>query len=491
MGEDVGPRTFTREDRARYRAKVHRCLDAFVRMLAESQFDFDRPSTGMEVELNLVDSDGRPSLRNAEVLERIGNPAFVTELGRFNLEINVPPRGLTGDGAARYEQDVRLALNTAEARARDIGAHMVMVGILPTLFPEHMTPESLSSNPRYTLLDEQLLLARGEDIHLDIRGAETLETTSDSIIPEAACTSVQFHLQVGPDDFARSWNAAQCLAAAQVGLGANSPFFLGRRLWHETRIALFMQATDTRPAELKAQGVRPRVWFGERWITSVFDLFEENTSYFPAILPVIDDEDPFEVLDAGGVPALHELRLHNGTVWRWNRPVYDVHDDAPHLRVENRVLPAGPTVVDILANGAFYFGALRALVDQERPIWSQMAFSTAEQNFEAAAQHGIDALVYWPGSGELPVSELTLRRLLPLAHEGLRSWGVDDTIRERLLGVIEGRCTTGRNGATWQVETVRRFEAAGMDRREALRRMTQEYVDRMHTNEPVHTWSSV
>jgi hypothetical protein len=299
---------------------------------------------------------------------------------------------------------------------------------------------------------------------------------------------VQFHLQVSPDSFAQHWNAAQCISAVQVALAANSPYFLGRELWRETRIALFTSAADTRPAELKAQGVRPRVWFGERWITSVFDLFEENTRYFPALLPVLEEEDPVEALAAGRTPTLQEMRLHNGTVWRWNRPVYDIVDDTPHLRVENRVLPAGPTVVDILANGAFYYGLLRSLADQERPVWSQLSFSTAEDNFTRAAVDGIDATLYWPGVGEVGVPELVVRKLLPLAHEGLRAWGVDDAARERLLGIIEARCVTGRNGATWQVDTVRRLEASGQDRDEALRHMTQAYVELMHSNEPVHTW---
>jgi len=491
MGEQIAGRLFTREDRQRYRDKVHRCLDAFARMLSDEHFDFEQPLTGMEVELNLVDEEGRPALNNAEVLSQIDDPAFVQELGRFNLEINVPPRALSGDGALRYEHEVRDELNRAEKHANAAHARMVMVGILPTLDESHMTPESLSSNPRYSLLDQQLLLARGEDLQIDIRGPETLELYSSSIIPEAACTSVQFHLQVSPEQFAPHWNAAQCLAAVQVGLGANSPYFLGRHLWNETRIALFTQAADTRPAELKAQGVRPRVWFGERFITSVFDLFEENTSYFPALLPVVDDEDPIAVLDEGGIPQLHELRLHNGTIWRWNRPVYDIAGDKPHLRVENRVLPSGPTVVDMLANGALYFGALRWLVDQERPVWSQMSFATAEENFTNAAMLGIDSTVYWPGFGEMPVTELVLRRLLPQAYEGLESWDVDADVRDRLLGIIEGRCKTGRNGATWQVDAVRTFESYGISRAEALRRMTQEYVDRMHSNVPVHLWDPV
>ena len=492
MGENIAGRTFTREDRQRYRDKVHRCLDVFARMLNESLFDFHTPMTGMEVELNLVSPDGQPALRNSEVLDHIDDPAFVQELGRFNLEINVPPRSLTGDGAARYEKEVRDQLNTANDRARELDAGMVMIGILPTLHPDHLTHSSISTNPRYALLDEQMLLARGEDLEIDIRGGpETLRTYADSIAPEAACTSVQFHLQVSPDEFAQHWNAAQCLAAVQLAAGANSPYFLGRELWRETRVSLFTQATDTRPAELKAQGVRPRVWFGERWITSVFDLFEENALYFPALLPVIDDEDPLAVLESGSTPSLHELRLHNGTVWRWNRPVYDVVDNRPHLRVENRVLPAGPTVVDILANGALYFGAVRALAQQDRPVWSQMSFGAAEDNFTNAAINGMDSTLFWPGLGEVPAPELIHRRILPLAHEGLRDWGVDDAVRERLLGIIEHRCTGRRTGATWQVDAVHDFEQSGFDRWESLRRMTQAYVERMHTNEPVHRWEPV
>jgi hypothetical protein len=492
MGEDVAGRTFTREDRKRYRNKVHRCLDVLARMLAEERFSFETPLTGMEVELNLIDTEGRPAMRNAEVLERLANPAFVQELGRFNLEINIPPQSLVADGVRRYEDQVRTELNAADALARAEGAGMVMIGILPTLRPEHMTPESISSNSRYFLLDEQMLLARGEDLHIDIHGArEFLDTYSDSIAPEAACTSVQFHLQVSPDDFANSWNAAQALAAAEVALGANSPYFLGKELWRETRIALFTQATDTRPAEMKAQGVRPRVWFGERWINSVFDLFEENTRYFPALLPVVEDEDPLVELEAGRTPALNELRLHNGTVWRWNRPVYDVVNGLPHLRVENRVLPSGPTVVDIMANGAFYFGAVRALAEADRPVWSRMSFGAAEENFTQGAMRGLAANVFWPDMGEVPVSELILRRLLPLAHKGLQEWGAHDQIREHLLGIVEERCKSGLNGARWQVNAVRALEARGMDRWEALRRMTLEYVERMHTNAPVHTWEPV
>ena len=270
---------------------------------------------------------------------------------------------------------------------------------------------------------------------------------------------MQLHQQVDPDAFARHWNAAQAIAGVQLAVAANSPFFYGKELWRETRIALFEQATDTRPEELKAQGVRPRVWFGEQWITSIFDLFEENVRFFPALLPVCEDEDPLETLERGDVPSLGELRLHNGTIYRWNRPIYDVVGGEPHLRVENRVLPAGPTVVDILANAALYYGLLRVIADDERPVWSQMSFSAAEENFHAGARDGIDARLYWPGVGEVPVAELVLRRLLPLAREGLERSGVASSDADRLLGIIERRCVTLRNGASWQTETFHRLYA--------------------------------
>ncbi|HEY5031279.1 MAG TPA: glutamate--cysteine ligase [Actinomycetes bacterium] len=488
MGDEVAARVFTREDRQRYREKVHRCLDVLARMLSDQMFDFDHPMTGMEIELNLVDDVGDPSMRSTEILALIDDPAFQTELGRFNLEINVRPTALAGDALVELESDVRSQLNAAQAKASAAQAGLVMIGILPTLLREHVTHEAITEYPRYSLLDEQILMARGEDLHIAISGVEDLETYADTIAPEAACTSLQLHLQVGPDTFANSWNAAQCLAGVQVALGANSPYFLGRELWRESRIAVFTQATDTRSVELKAQGVRPRVWFGERFVTNVFDLFEENLRYFPALLPVVEDEDPVAVFEAGGTPALQELRLHNGTVYRWNRPVYAVVDGRPHLRVENRVLPAGPSVVDVMANAAFYYGVVRTLSEGERPVWTQMSFQAASDNFTAGATRGIDAQVFWPGSGEVPVTELVLRRFLPMAHEGLDRWGVTPAVRDRLLGVIEQRCKTGRNGAVWQTDTVHRREAAGESRLEALRHMTHSYAELMHANEPVHTW---
>ena len=490
MGQDVDKTEFTRQDRQLYRQKVRSCLDVFARMLSESKFDFDRPMTGLEIEFNLIDDAQDPAMRNSDVLHAIENPDFQTELGQFNIEINVPPRGLAGESMAELESDLRDDLNEAERRSRGAGAHIVMIGILPTLTHAHLSVDSLSANPRYALLNEQIFAARGEDLHISIDGPDQLSTYADTIAPEAACTSVQFHLQTSPSTYADNWNAAQCIAGVQLALGANSPFLFGKELWRETRIALFEQSTDTRPDELKAQGVRPRVWFGERWITSIFDQFEENVSYFPSLLPITDDEDPAAVLDAGGVPSLAELRMHNGTVYRWNRPVYDVYNGQPHVRVENRVLPAGPTVIDILANGAFYYGLLRVLAEEERPIWSRMSFPAAQDNFYAGARLGINAKIYWPGLGEVPAGELVLRRLLPMAYEGLDRWGMAPAIRDRLLGIIEQRCLAHLNGAEWQARMFHRIDEDRQpaDRQDSLREMLRRYVEYMHSNEPVHTW---
>jgi gamma-glutamyl:cysteine ligase YbdK (ATP-grasp superfamily) len=488
MGRDVPSITVSQQDRRAYREKVRQCLDVLARMLRESRFDTELRQVGLEIEVNLVDGDGLPAMTNTTVLDAIADPSWACELGRFNLEINVPPRRLTGDALSALEHDVRSKLAHAAARALGTGTRLVMVGILPSLRQADVTNEAMSANPRYRLLNEQMIAARGEDIRICIDGPERLLTHVDTIMPEAACTSVQFHLQVSPEAFGSYWNAAQAMAGIQVALSANAPYLFGRELWRETRIPLFEQVTDTRPEELQQQGVRPRVWFGERWITSVFDLFEENLRYFPALLPLTADEDPAAALDAGAAPRLSELTLHNGTVYRWNRPVYAVEDGLPHLRVENRVLPAGPTVADVMANAAFYYGLVRALAETERPVWTQMSFAAAADNLVEGSKHGIDARVYWPGLGEAPVTELTLRRLLPQAWEGLRQWGVKAEDADRLLGIIEQRCLTGRTGATWQTETVHRLERGQADRRGALRRMTQGYIERMLTNQPVHTW---
>ncbi|MFD7701905.1 glutamate-cysteine ligase family protein [Streptomyces caelestis] len=494
MGEKVAAGQFDLSDRQRYREKLRSCLTGLERLLAEKRFDRPKNFMGLEIELNLAGADGMPRMLNAQVLERIASRDFQTELAMFNLEVNIAPHRLDGRVFDRLDEELRTSLAYADRKAGEVDAGIVMIGILPTLDRDDLVSSNLSDVDRYALLNEQIVAARGEDFTLDIDGVERLSCTSKSIAPEAACTSVQLHLQVTPERFASVWNAAQAVAAAQIAVGANSPFLFGRELWRESRPPLFQQSTDTRPPELQAQGVRPRTWFGERWVTSAFDLFEENLRYYPALLPICDDEDPLEVLDRGGVPTLAELVLHNGTVYRWNRPVYGIADGAPHLRVENRVLPAGPTVTDVVANAAFYYGVVRALAEDSRPVWTRLPFEAAAANFDAACKDGIDARLVWPrrgrlgGLGEVDAVTLVRDELLPLAEAGLDAWGIEPADRDRYLGVIEERCRRRVNGATWQAATFHRALDQGLGREAALAATTLRYRELMQQGDPVHSW---
>jgi hypothetical protein len=495
MGEKVEADGSGLSDRQKYREKMRQCLTVLGRLLEEERFDRPKNLMGLEIELNLTGSDGMPRMMNAEVLKRISSADFQTELGMFNLEVNIAPHRLDGRVLDQLAEELRAGLGYAQRKANEVDAGIVMVGILPTLSERDVVGENLSDVDRYVLLNDQMVAARGEDFILDIDGVERLTATSSSIAPEAACTSVQLHLQVRPHRFADVWNAAQAVSAVQIAMGANSPFLFGKELWRESRPPLFEQATDIRPPELKAQGVRPRTWFGERWIDSAYDLFEENLRYHPSLLPICDDdEDPTRVLDEGGLPKLRELVLHNGTVYRWNRPVYEVADGAPHLRVENRVLPAGPTVTDVVANAAFYYGLVRALAGDSRPVWGRMPFEVAAQNFEAACRHGIESELRWPRPGRgggmtrIPAVKLVRDELLPLAAAGLDAWNIAPADRDFYLGVIEGRCKRRMNGASWQVDTYHRARDAGLEREPALAAMTRRYSELMHGGEPVHTW---
>lgn len=484
MGQDVDRRTFG--DRAAHLAKVRRCQDVLARMLSEHDFSIDEPMVGIEIELNLVDDAGRPALKNAEALSAIGGAEFQTELAQYNIEVNVPPVPVAGFGLDTMQRDIRDNLNTAQQKAQQVGANLVSIGILPTVADEHFRDSAITPNPRYRELSEQILAARGESIAIDIEGAEHLHLTHDSVMAEAACTSTQFHLQVDPEAFGAYWNAAQMVAGVQVALGANSPFLLGHELWAETRIPLFEQSIDMRNAAQRASGELPRVLFGTGWISSALDLFEENLQAFAPILPILDAEQPEEALTAGRVPGLAELRMLNGTIYRWNRPVYDPSGRRPHLRLENRVLPSGPTIVDMFANAAFYYGLVAEFAATQE--WADQSFETAAQNFYAGARHGLAATIDWPGLGPTPVAQLVDDVLVPAADRGLHRLDVDRGVRRGLLEVIIGRCRTGQNGATWQVAEVHRRLEAGETRPQAMASMIGDYQARMHSGEPVHTW---
>jgi hypothetical protein len=467
-------------------------------MLNDGAFSADVEATiGLELELNLIDERLLPAMRNGAVLDGSPCTELQSELGQWNVELAMPPRPLPGEHGRYLENQLLDRLAEVEKKAESVAARVLAIGILPTLSEDHLVADRLSPTNRYAALNEQMLAARGEPFWLDIEGVsgaaehgggERLRMAFDSIAPEAACTSLQLHLQVPPKDFAAHWNAAQCVAGVQLAIGANSPFLLGRRLWAETRVPVFRQSTDVRSAKLRNEGARPRVWFGERWVNSIFELFEENVRYFPSLLAAPESQDPRAELEAGRVPALEELRLHNGTVWRWNRPIYDPMDGSPHLRVENRVLPAGPSVLDMVANAMFFYGLLRVLTERAEPLWSRLPFPAAEENFNLAARHGMDTTLYWPDDGWIAPEALVLRRLLPMAAEGLAGWGVADTVAGRYLDVIEQRCLRRRTGSSWQVDCVAALERRGANRLAAIHGMLERYLDAASNNVPVHSW---
>jgi gamma-glutamyl:cysteine ligase YbdK (ATP-grasp superfamily) len=488
MGQRVDDSALVDEHAELVRERLDRSVMALRKMVELGWFSDHEDTLGLEVELDLVDPLGRARMVNDPVLAKLGRDDIQDELARFNIELNLAPRQLSGSVFDEIARELREILVRCAARTEVLGARIVAIGTLPTLRPDELTDDQLSSNPRYALLDRRMHQARSALVTVQIDGREPLAFSVDSVAPEASATSLQLHLRVSVDRFAAYFNAAQVIAPVQVAIGANSPYVLGHELWHETRIALCEQLLDTRRADEVVVGARPRVSLGDRWVTDPIDLFSDIVETIPPLLPALGPDDPLEILASGQAPDLHELRLHNGTVWRWNRPVYDVQGGRPHLRIENRVLPSGPTVVDMVANAALYYGLVRTLADSDPPSWSGLRLSDTEADLRAAARWGLAADVRW-ADRRLPVRDLLLDRLLPMAAAGLDAWGVDASERDRYLGVIERRALTGVTGAVWQMTFVGHLERDRVrDRPSALREMVRRYVENMREGAPVHEW---
>ncbi len=462
---------------------------------------------GVEMELHLVDPDGMPAARNAEVLAGLAGgdvgADVQRELARFNVEANLPPVALDAaplSGVRRMLDEVRAAVAAA-----DPPTTAVAVGILPTLGVEHLTRANISEKPRYHALDARIIGLRGGAIRVDIDGTDAggdrLDVTLDTILLEAAATSLQIHLDLPADGYAASWNTAQAVAGLQVALAANSPLVLGRRLWHESRIPVFERIIDLRSDADRAAGVPPRVWFGADWIAHPADPFAENLERFP---PLLDDADADPDADDARPDALTALRLHNGTVWRWNRPVYALLPAGPTLRIENRVLSAPPTAADAAADVALFLGLVAGLRDRADELTARLPFAAAEAGFRAAARHGLGATLPWPvglgvdpgaagaapdADGVAPHAPADLLRggLLDVAAAGLASLGVADAEAGPALDTIAARAAAGRNGATWQLDALAAEERTHT-RPEALRRLVRRYRELQDAGEPVHAW---
>jgi len=457
-----------------------------------------RDLIGAEIEFHLIDADGRPSTCNSEVLRAMtGGPHDLqTELGRFNIELNLPPTSLLEAPLTSICDRIDAARSALSSAVPGTGA--VTIGTLPTITYEDISSTIISDRGRYRELDTNIMTARGGTIEVDIDGLgagtgdERLQVTTDTVLLEAAATSLQVHLDLPAGGLVDAWNAAQSIAALQVAVAANAPTLLGRRLWHETRIPLFEQLIDVRTeAErygLHGPALPPRVWFGERWIEHPVDLFAENLAYFR--LPLVN-EGATEATPAGSaLAALEALVRHNGTVWRWNRPVYALHGDRPSLRMENRVLSAPPTTADGCADIALFIGLVAGLRAHAADLTAELSFADAAANFRRAARDGLGAELRWPGySGPVDTTTLLRNGLLDVAAEGLDVLGVPGSESGPALDVIAGRVSSGRNGAIWQLANLG-DEEQHHDRATALRRMLLRYQELQSEGTPVHRWPS-
>jgi hypothetical protein len=405
---------------------------------------------------------------NEAFLKRLAMPTVVPELSRFNIELNVAPQSLAGEGLEKLEQELRATWQRCGATAAEMDAAVLAVGILPTVADHHLVAANMSAMQRYHALNEQVLrLRQGRALNLNIVGREHLHSHHHDVMLEAAATSLQIHLQVTADNAVRHYNAAIIASAPLVAAAANSPYLFGKDLWDETRIPLFEQAVDLgAPAR--------RVTFGSGYAQGSLECcFHENSEHYPILLPLRVDEPP---------ERMAHLRLHNGTIWRWNRPLLGFDDDGtPHLRIEHRVMPAGPTFRDMLANTAFFYGLCAALAARSEPAGARIPFATARDNFYEAARRGLDSVVHWDDGKRWPVVQLLQRELLPLARAGLEQLGMDGALIARYLDLIEARVAGGQNGSAWQRKFVERY---GRD----MRALTHAYRERQRSDEPVHRW---
>jgi len=478
---------FVGERRREFIRTVLRDVHALERVLAEGMIEEGVRRVGAEQEMFLVDRTWHPAPVVMEVLEKLGDGHFTTELGAFQIELNLEPERFGGDCFGRIERQLRGRLEQLERTTSPLGYGFVLTGILPTLRQSDLGLENMVPNPRYHALNHAMTELRGGAYEVAIRGLDEIRVRHESVMGEACNSSFQVHLQCGAKEFANLYNIAQALAGPVLAPATNSPLLFGRRLWSETRIALFQQAVDTRSTSHERE-VPARVNFGDRWVRhSVIELYREDIARFRTLVGIQFDEDPHARIDQGLAPELKSLRLHNGTVYRWNRACYGITDGKPHLRIENRVFPSGPSTTDQVANGAFWYGLMLALAARYEDITKVMEFEDAKQNFVAAAREGLGAHLTWLEGRDYSATQLVLEHLLPLADEGLAAGGVDDDERRRYLGVIEQRVRTGRTGSRWMLQSLAGMRGHGTAA-ERLNALTAAIVARQSDRRPAAEW---
>lgn len=493
MGTNIEQDSFSHTDYERFNRKIRDNLKAVNLLLARPGFGVGDDSLGAELEWYLVDPQGDPSPVNQALLQLAADPQLTPELNRFNLEYNLLPQPFRGSPFRHFESDLQQALERINQLAASRRTELVPIGILPTLTIDHFGAHMMTDLPRYRAMDKALRALRGAPFRIQIEGRPPLDLSWDDVTLEGANTSWQLHWRLNPADFSNSFNAVQLVTPIVLGLAANSPFLFGHELWEETRIALFKQSIDCRDKDNALCRYPARVYFGNGWIREgAGELFASTVALFPPIMPVVQDEDPLQMIQQQRAPHLHELQLHQGSTWPWNRVIYD-HHDGGHIRIEMRALPAGPSLEDMSANSAFLLGGALALRDSMPERINMLPFKYAEHNFYRSAQHGLDARLLWPSSTRIKVVEYDLvelaKRLLPKAREALLKAGMDDRECNRLMDNVQQRLDAGINGARWQKQVNRLFRQQGLSQQKSLRAMFRLYRQHFYSGKPVSQWS--
>ncbi len=444
---------------------------------------------GAEQEMFLVDQANRPALSAMQILDLTDDPRFTHELGLFNLEANLSPLQLGGDCLRQLERETVEVMGIARETAARVGSRIALVGILPTLTTDHLSLDAMVPKARYFALNEALLRLRGSHFQISIKGIDQLSLNHDNLMLEACNTSFQVHFQVDAEEFAHLYNIAQVVTGPLLAACVNSPILLGKRLWHESRIAVFEHSIDARSQAHAARGHKPRVHFGDQWVEeSVIDIFKEDIARFRVILTTEFEKDPIGMVARGEIPKLNALRLHNGTVYRWNRACYGISENGkPHLRIENRVIPSGPTVLDEVANAAFFFGMMAKLSRSVTDIREHFSFADVKANFTTAAREGLRAQQVWFDDEQMTAQDLILDKLIPLAREGLEEAGIDESDIERYLGVVQTRVERRRTGARWQLESLEKMRGSASPH-ECLRALTGSMIEQQESGKPVADW---
>ena len=469
---------------------ILRDLEAMETMIERGLFESDRQRIGMEQELMLVDSTMQPASVAPQVLERVDDERVVPEIARFNLEFNGDPVDLGGGCFSAIETQLRELYTKVDGACREIGVRALMSGICPTVDLTHVSAASMMPRPRYAALDNALRELRGDHFELRIDGPDELIVRHPSIMLEAVNTSFQVHLQIAPEDYASSYNTSLAVAAPVLGAAVYSPILFGKRLWRETRIAIFQQVVDTRAEGAGHRDFLGRVRFGDSWMeSSVLEVLRADVARLRQIIhaDVGEQPDPIDELAEGRVPKLRAWQAFNSSVYRWMRPCYGVTDGRPHLRIENRVLPSGPTIGDEVANAAFWIGLMLEVPHRWPDLTERLDFKDARGNFLRAAREGLAAHMTWVDGHEHPIGELILREFLPAARDGLARVGVDDADVQRLMGTIERRVTSRQTGSHWVLRSVARMRGIG-SRGARLSAITRAMLDNQDTGKPVHEW---